>query len=52
MVGRETAPPAPNPDVDSVSQQTNPDPASTAPAPTHIFRIENGVNWNERSEGN
>jgi hypothetical protein len=23
-----------------------------APAPTHVFRMENGVNWNERTGGN
>ena len=28
-------------------------PASiTAPAPTHVIRMENGVNWNERAGGN
>jgi hypothetical protein len=25
--------------------------APAAPAPTHVFRIENGVNWNERAGG-
>ena len=25
---------------------------SGAPAPTHVFRMENGVNWNERTGGN
>ena len=25
---------------------------SSAPAPTHVIRLENGVNWNERSGGN
>jgi hypothetical protein len=27
-------------------------PATSAPAPTHVIRLENGVNWNERSGGN
>ncbi len=27
-------------------------PSPAAPAPTHVFRIENGVNWNERAGGN
>jgi hypothetical protein len=49
MVGRETAPATPaTPRVDLA----DPNPSSVAPAPTHIFRIENGVNWNERSGGN
>jgi hypothetical protein len=25
---------------------------SVAPAPTHVFRMENGVTWNERAGGN
>ena len=25
---------------------------AAAPAPTHVIRIENGVNWNERAGGN
>jgi hypothetical protein len=25
---------------------------AAAPAPTHVFRMENGVNWNERAGGN
>jgi hypothetical protein len=25
---------------------------AAAPAPTHVFRMENGVNWNERTGGN
>jgi hypothetical protein len=24
----------------------------TAPAPTHVIRMENGINWNERAGGN
>ena len=27
-------------------------PAPSAPAPTHVFRMEDGVNWNERTGGN
>ena len=26
--------------------------SAVAPAPTHVFRMENGVNWNERAGGN
>lgn len=25
---------------------------TTAPAPTHVYRMENGVNWNEKAGGN
>jgi hypothetical protein len=27
------------------------DPSAQAPAPTHVIRMENGVDWNERSGG-
>ena len=30
----------------------NPAPAVSAPAPTHVIRMENGVNWNEKAGGN
>lgn len=40
------------PEVDSGRPGlASPAPAG-APAPTHVFRMENGVNWNERTGGN
>ena len=46
--GRHTVSPAANVTPSGV---VAPAPAG-APAPTHVFRMENGVNWNERTGGN
>lgn len=46
--GRHAVTPAANV---SRSEVVAPAPAG-APAPTHVFRMENGVNWNERTGGN
>ncbi len=50
-MGRRTA------DVSIVRSDVIRDAAVTpapakAPAPTHVFRMENGINWNERAGGN
>jgi hypothetical protein len=47
LLSNRATPAAPASDSADIST-----PAVVAPAPTHVIRMETGVNWNERSGGN
>ena len=47
LAGRQSSSIDRNPNVEVTAQAP-----VAAPAPTHVIRIENGVNWNERAGGN
>jgi hypothetical protein len=47
LLATHTAPAAPVSDTADITT-----PAVVAPAPTHVIRMEKGVDWNERSGGN
>ncbi len=47
LLAAHTAPVAPISDSADITT-----PAIVAPAPTHVIRMEKGVDWNERSGGN
>ena len=47
LLSNRATPAAPVSDAADLSM-----PAVVAPAPTHVIRMETGVNWNERSGGN
>ena len=51
LAGRQTTPDA-VPGLQPPGIVSSEVATATAPAPTHVIRLENGVDWNERSGGN
>lgn len=52
LAGRTMTGPAASVDARVAGGAAEPGTTTSAPAPTHVIRMEKGVDWNERSGGN